>query len=521
MNAVALTAFQKGGFVSEFKGSVRLQGFDNFSQSPNVWFLAQNSRRSFDTLPTKPSACAANRFMHSVMNPTTSRLFSLARWWLAVAFWAFLAGTPQSLVAQDCRRGLDAQTFKRVLHERFSALLNPSSNGVPGSYAALDIKDSEATFASTTVLESGLAITVKAHGGIADGILSAINDRSVNPKFGADVQLHFLGNARQAIQFDNASCEAYYSAIRKSEEEHAMRDVEIKANYQRTLQSSEVAGLNKKLATVKKVLDTATVPYIRDSLLLEASKAETLRAQAQARSLPTEIELELKSGNLRAADQIKARALLKVVGIAVGWWSFGYGAENASFRLFDPTVAFGSQVTKRAYLSHAVGLVYSHYSLTEFSDESRFWSIAGRLSWENNLSSLSKVELTDRDTFGAVPNERISEKKYTAYKGAYSQDRVTFRLLGDCYRFFFLDNQGALHLFPAVTVEDQMRPAYATGVGFLITARKEKDKETYLNAELFFNLNDLTDSQDSGARFWGRSELGLRFSFPISFSPGV
>jgi hypothetical protein len=431
-----------------------------------------------------------------------------------------LVAGAQGAIAQNCTvTGLDRETFERVIHERFSALLGPSSSGVPGSYASLDIKDAEATFASTIVPKTGPLIGIKAHGGTADGILSAISNQSVSPKFGADVQLHFLRDTGQVVQFETLSCEAYYAAIAKSEDDYALRKVEIDANYRTVLQASEVAALDKKLGDLAKAIDDAAVPSRRDSLRVELLKAMELKRQVMNRKVPTQSAQRQASNDQRSAELRKARDLLKVVGFTVGWWSVGYGVENAAFRLFDPSQPLGAQLTKRSYVSHGGSLIYSHYALGAFPGETRFWSVSGRLSWENNLGSLTKLDLTDRTTYGSTPNERVAEKKFAAYQGAYAQDRKAFRLGGDYYRFILDGDQGAVHLFPAITVKDGTRAAYAMGVGYLLTARKGAD--SYLNAELYYNLTDLTDSQDSGQKIWGRSDLGLRFTFPIAFYPRI
>lgn len=428
-----------------------------------------------------------------------------------------LVGTPP-LQAQDCKsQGLDPLTFRRVLHQSFSSLLGSTSKGVPGSYAAVDIKDAAATIASTTVLRRGVAIAVKANGGVSDGILAVINDQTLSSKFGAEVSVHFLGGGRRAIQFDQDSCVAYYGAIRKAEEQHAIRDVEIQAKYQRVLQRSELAALDKRLAEMETAIAAATVPAIKDSLQVEVARARALRQQVEQRDIPDDKAQRQASGNQRARELVKARAGLDVVGFAFGWWSIGYGVENTSFRLFDPARAAGEQIGKKAFASQGVTLTYSRYAMTEIRNATRFWSIGARAGWEDNLGSLTKVELTDRKQYGTAPNDRIAEAKYTAYQGEYEKKIGTVRVNGDHYRFFLADNQGALHLFPAVRLRDGARPAYSMGTGFLLTARR--DAESFLNAELYFNLTDLTDSQESELDFWGRSELGLRLSFPISFSP--
>lgn len=439
--------------------------------------------------------------------------------------WLVIICSPMSGVAQVSARqncdtaGVDTLTFKRLIQERFSALLNPSSDGVPGTYAAVDLKDAAATFAGSSTTRSGLAIVIKAHGGTTDGLLSAINNQTVNPKFGAELQLHFLGKKGQSVQFSERACTAYYAAVRKANEDYDVRKVEIDSNYEQTLRTSAIAALDKKMAKIKTLLDSEKVAYVRDSLGVELSKARLLKGQVLER--PPKGNQELSSRQQKSSDLRKALSILDVLGFRVRWWSLTYGIENTTFRLFNSSLAADSQVTKRSYLSHQIGLSYSNYTLPVTRVGARYWSIGTHLSLENDLNVLTKVDLTDRTSYGTNPVERVSEKNYTAYVGKYSDNLKTLRFTGDYYDFSLLNGEGAFHLFPVITLKDEVRPAYATGFGILLAVRKEAQKESVVNAELYFNLPDLTNSQNTGKRFFSRNDLGLRFSFPISFGSGA
>src|SRR5688572_17673420 len=95
---------------------------------------------------------------------------------------------PAVVLAQNCdTQGVDAATYRRVLHERFSALYSPKPGNVPGTFASLDIKDAEATFATSAVFESGTVLDVKARGAIAEGILPFLDNQDVNGKLGVDL----------------------------------------------------------------------------------------------------------------------------------------------------------------------------------------------------------------------------------------------------------------------------------------------------------------------------------------------
>lgn len=434
---------------------------------------------------------------------------------LLVGFALLIATAAQ---AQNCdTQGLDAMTYRRVLHERFAALYSPRPGGVPGTFASLDIKDAEATFANAAVFESGAVLGVKAHGGIAEGILPFLDNQVVNGKLGIDVQLNFLGKGRTALQYTNESCVVYKAALIKATNDSILSAVEIRGGYLRILKNVEIDRLTRKSAELKMMIDTSIVQARKESLTVERAKVDSLTRQVRDREIPTAGAQGDLLRRKTAAARRAARSLLAIRGYSFDWWSVGYALSNTKFRLFDPAAAFVSQVKKRSYVSQMAGLSYSRYTLTSASGESRFLSIGIHAGVADNLEKLTKVELTDTKNFGPTPQERVGTTKYTAYQGVYEKDLHTATLSADYYSFLLFKNQGAIHLYPAVTVQDKLHPTYAAGVGFLVVARKEK--EGVLNAELYFNMTDLTNSNDSEHGFIGRSGLGLRFTFPITFGP--
>jgi hypothetical protein len=422
--------------------------------------------------------------------------------------------------AQNCDRvGISAATYRRILYERFAALYNPKPGGVPGTFASLDIKDAEATFSNTAVFDSGAVLNVKASGGVAEGILPILNNHVLNSKLGLDVQLHFLRRGQTSLQYTNPSCVAYKAALLKASNDSALAVVEISNRSLHVLQAVEIERLTHKLRDLSTTIDTSSVKPRKDSLIVERAKVETLIQQVRAREIPSDpAQLETVSRNAAAAVRA-APSLLVVRGHSFGWWSLGYGLSNTTFRLFDPAAAFDSQVEKSSYASHRVGLSYSHYAFSSGSGETRFFTAGINVGIADNLAALTKVELTDTKNFGPTPQERVGTSKYTAYQGAYERNLATATLSADYYTFVLFKNQGAIHLYPAIKVQDGTAPTYSAGAGFLVVSRKE-DK-SILNAELYFNFNDLTNAGDSESGFFGRTGLGLRFTFPLTFGPAT
>lgn len=430
------------------------------------------------------------------------------------------AGTVSAQSAQQCSsEGLDPATFRRVIRESFAGLLGSSSEGLPGSYASLDIKDAAATLASTTVADRGIVVGAKASGSVSDGILTALSNQVVSPKFGAAIAVHFLSKDPTSVQFNEASCRAYYNAIRKAEATFALRTVERLNGATRVQLKVDSARIASKIASTITGLGAATTAYVRDSLSLELARLQEAARQVADRQTPDTSAERTDSEHLRAQELRQARQQLEVDGFRIAWWSISYGLSDAKFKLFDASLPLGDQVTDRAFVSQTLGLSYSRYARSAVGSESRFWSSSLDFASEDNLGDLKKHDVTDRTTSRSGATERVVERKYSAYSGTYKPNLRALRLSTDYYRFFFDNGAGALHLFPAATVRDESRPRYTMGLGFLFTARNTAKSGTFLNTELYFTLTDLTQAIDTTRKFWGRSDLGLRFSFPINFLP--
>ncbi len=426
------------------------------------------------------------------------------------------------LPAQDCgTTGLTQVDFRRVAVDRFSALLGPASAGVPGNFASLDVKDAQASFAATAVSRQAFLGVLKASGGLADGLVAAVSNRAVNASFGAHLLMHFLAPGAKTVRYVQQSCKDYYRARQVAEDAYSLRAAEIESGYDAVLMRRLRARLILSIGKDSAAAHDATDPTLRDSLAIEVirtrARVKVIDA-APTSDLLTREDMVAIAEKARATAEISARSLLQIDGVTLSWLSFEYGADTRAFRLLNRSAAVDSQVAKRSSVTHTVGVTYSVYSEGGRSRSSRFLSAGATLLSTNNLSTLSKVEITQRDAVSAPPKERYAESKFVAYEGTYVDRLWRARFNADYYQFFLSGNRTAVHIFPSIQADKLLAPTWASGVGLLVTARKEGAPTTLLNAELFFTLTDLTNAAASHLNFWSRSDVGLRFSFPITFS---
>ena len=90
----------------------------------------------------------------------------------------------------------------------------------------------------------------------------------------------------------------------------------------------------------------------------------------------------------------------------------------------------------------------------------------------------------------------------------------------DYYHFLFPKNIAALHIYPDIVVQDDKKPTYNLGLGFLYSFKDSKDEtgNSKVNLELYYRFVDLTNSKDDEDNdFLERNSIGLRVAFPFKF----
>jgi hypothetical protein len=426
-------------------------------------------------------------------------------------------GTSQGS-AQKCDGGLSERLYTRLLERHFSSLMSSQSGTVLGNFASVDLKEAEAAFAGTSVLRGGAVLATKVSGGAADGLLPILQGNEFNSKLGATVQLNLLSREGRSVSFDCASYYRYQDAVRGINRDYALRSVEIEngRNFAETTRGLQLAELQRKKTALQAVIDTSS-GLKRDSLMVELARVQRAYELKSSEVAIDPVRQRYNFDEQRATQLKQAEDSLDVMGFSIGWLSVEYGIQNVAFRLFDPALPVENQVRKRSFATHTGGIRYSRYRFSPGAFETRFWSVSLLASFDHNLSSLTKVELIDRQSYGSTPDQRVSENKYTAYSGSYRSRVGTLTLGGDYYQFLFNKNQAAVHTYPAIEFKEGERTAYNLGLGFLLTARSTAKEPSTLNAEIFLNLTDLTNARDSEQGLFGRSGIGLRLTFPITF----
>lgn len=206
-----------------------------------------------------------------------------------------------------------------------------------------------------------------------------------------------------------------------------------------------------------------------------------------------------------------------MTGYKFGWLNVFYTINSQAFRLFDPTLAFSDQVKKSNYVAHKVGVEYNYIDWAKDDSKNLFISAGASLEVNNNLSDLSKFELTDVANYTSVGGQRTSTKKYFVYTGKYEKNLIGGTIYADFYRFLFNNGHAGIHIFPKAQIAKNDKPSYSFGFGVMVSLKNKKDN-SIINTELFANFLDLTNTSESEKKLLERNDIGLRFAFPINFN---
>lgn len=431
----------------------------------------------------------------------------------------------RSLHAQDTEStiknsiGFKPRVFKKILNRQFTGLITGQSKNSIGNFASLDLKEPKVTFSGSTIFKNGSVLTTNASGGISDGFFAIFNNSKLNTQIALDVQYHMLALKNKELIYYQDSKDAYDENRDRINYETDLALLAVKNHQGQTM----LRLTRKQMADQKSELEDALIkehlPDRKDSLSYAIDKIQFKidSIDNALKNYPSDIKLRNQINNVRAAALKNLDTSIKVYGFKIGWLTLGYKVQNNSFALFNPKVSPEIQVTNTSFVTHEARVQYAMYKWTQASFESWFWCLGAIFSYGDNLPSLNKKEITETSNHGANNGERTAEKKYDVYEGDYVRDIKGLKLYADYYRFLFKGNQAAIHVYPELKLQNNEKPLFNMGTGFLLSFKDAKQDNAVVNAELYYDFLDLFKTTQKTYRLFERNTIGIRFSFPITF----
>ena len=415
---------------------------------------------------------------------------------------------------------LDEASFKKIISNQFLNIITGQNKNTIGNFGAVDIKDASLALNASKIVKNRKVFSINVNAGISDGISSIFSNSKLNSEVGIQVRYSMIRPYSEKVTY-------ILSSIEK-------RDFEIS-------KKTAVANAEKAQLNTKKIMVNSLINLLAEDI---KDLRQQLPAAAHADSIRLNFQVEYKNyqidslkiisakefSDLRQAgksidDELKAfrkkaeQDIPEITGFSFGWFNLVYKVNSQSFRLFDTSVAFKDQVKKDNYVSHKAGVEYNYYNWSTHAGKSWFLSIGAALEVNNNLTSLTKTELNETTNYTTNPGQRASTKKYNVYTGVYQKELLGISFYTDFYKFIFDNNNAAFHLYPQLKLQKNEKPVYSFGLGFMVAFKDQKDEKSksIVNAELYANFLDLTNTASSDKKLLERNDIGLRLAFPIKF----
>jgi hypothetical protein len=442
-----------------------------------------------------------------------------------------LRPTDSSAIVEAIQR-IDLQS---IIRREFSYILTGSNKSQVGNFASVNITQPAATFNYSGVFKSGNVLSFNGTADVKNGLAPIFNSSKLNTDVSFQPKFSFLGAAHQSITVGEGDITKYifsYDHLTKTYNENLVtskNQLELGFIRKKRLKA-EIAQLSGQLAAdpnnerlqarqmLKQDSLNQMLQYLRTTYQIDINNYKGKDDAQFLHDLGTyqdNMKQNIIKQQKTLGDQLSPPKFM------LHWYAISYKISNSAFSLFNPVLAYASQVKKTNFISHSVSLEYDLYHYNQFPWRTWYLSVGADPFIGDNLNNFKTQNMEDIKTYATTPGTRNSTKTYTAYvdSGKYKSNLKGIKLHADFYYFMLNDNQLALHLNPQVAYSQGTLPEYDGGIGVLFCFKDSKDAtgKAKVNTEVFCNFMDLTNSQKASGSFTGRNTIGLRFSFPINF----
>lgn len=464
-----------------------------------------------------PTEVRSGAVLESLRRKRNRAVLSAAGLLLAVA---------KGMAAQECvGAGVSPTMYRRLLSEQFVNVASPASSNSIGNFASYSSADGTITFSGRSVLANDRVVVVKASGSGADGRLGILSAGEPSGNVSVSTQVHLL-TSRQSLIYTLSSCVEHDRLERAAMQAYDQRMLQLDSNAASLEALRRIVRLQGDTATRARLIERSRLArpvskidsLMLDSLLLEQAVAVLAIQVARRDTGRTTDTQRLAARNERARALQQADKAYVVRGFKISWWSLGVGFASNSFRRFDSTAVVASQLTSKSFVSPEVNVQYATYSLGSGPWSSWYLSVGARATNTDNFDALDKMELSETSQYGVNVGDRQRTKKVTAYAGDYRRNVKSLTFLADAYIFALGDQRAAFHVYPSFILAHRSKPETNTGVGFLLLYKNAEGTSNLVNAEVFVELNDLANVNQSELSAWKRGQLGLRFTLPLTFT---
>lgn len=411
---------------------------------------------------------------------------------------------------------IDRESFEKVIQREFSQIVNGQPKALIGNFAALDLNDTKVSFNGSKIFNNLTAITLNASGNIDGGAYAIFNNSKINSNISLEMKFSSIIRRKDiALGSTISEMKKRSDNLDRIRKQYEILENKIDNDHRRLLASRDYL-----FHEIKQIESDNPSSVVKDFLI------------AMKKSQIDSIELILHNdfGDIpakkKALTSSKKKALsvayldFELTRIKLQWIEFGYKVINKTFSLFDGSAPVPEQLDKVSFTSHRVSICFNKYKWSDQAFESHYLQLKGEIFYDDNRDDLSKNEITESHEYGSSPVSRTTNRKFIVYSGDYEQDVIGATLNADFYQFLFQQNTCAIHLYPNGEFSKGSGPIFNLGIGFMYSFKDKKDEKgkALINAELYFNLNDIGNERNTDRPVIDRNEIGLRFGLPLKFT---
>lgn len=287
-------------------------------------------------------------------------------------------------------------------------------------------------------------------------------------------------------------------------------------NYELLLVENSKTLTGFKLNNSAVQLDSLKILQVTNHQELNAKRKEIYEYHAlNKRSHLTKLKAK-RNRQLKALKTTIADTLINTNGFRINWLSIGFNFNHNAFQKYSSTSPFHSQLSKITFSTYELYAQYSSYNFSVFRNTSYYWNVGAKFGLTSNFESLSKRSIAEQTTIKDSNTTRTVKKDIIAYEGDFINNLNTLKLFGNLYWFLFKNNDAAIHFFPEFQVKESVQNQINLGFGVSLFYKDKSDKKNIVNSELFINLIDIQNNNESKLSLLNRSSIGINFSFPIN-----
>jgi hypothetical protein len=439
----------------------------------------------------------------------------------------------------------DERYFSRVAYDRFfdkyfTQMQFERETFTEGNSAALKVDDKTTTLNLTLSHKTNNKIfSVGTVVNVSDG--SGVLFSGNKPTSGTELftSLSYLFNSQRKLSFQGNHMERNWRKrkhiLDSIEMVHAIKiPWQAQKLYKDTIRYNSnliryTDSLHKERPDITLMAQDSKKVIYRDSIVLTTELLYKATEELQKLDDGIEFEEDLAGAITDAADKLAIQRELETPGVTVFrlvWASGGIRYRKDNYATYDSNLVFSKRIGEKLFdkwtFKGSINFLWQKTDAwLKFNEVNFISSFYGNVSWalarsnsfqdlkEGNLSLLNSISNNDSVYEFSKPYKLrdISNKTFTQHW--VHTPSITLTPIFGTKQFF------GLNLITSAEFKKGSNPIFNFRSGLLFRFKDSEKEKSFLNFEIFFSFQDLTDTQQSGKSAWQNKQIGVAANIPF------